>query len=242
MKTEKTARRWVAAALCALTLSGCGSLLERSYADSAPHVQFSDESESEAILRAETYQGLVSALLYLVGQGEEAGVIRLYQYGSITGTAASDVDRACLEVTQEDPLGAYAVDYIKYDVDQTPAYYQVDVKVAYTRTAEEIARVISVTGSSAVAGELEDLLGETPETVVFRISYFTAEDSADTLRQAVEEAYQAQSAALPPLEDVTVTLYPETGSQRVAEIGLVWGETENFAENQQIGLDIAPQQ
>ena len=97
MKTGTAVRRWVAAALCALTLSGCGSLLERSYADSSPHVQFSDESESEAILRAETYQGLVSALLYLVGQGEEAGVIRLYQYGSITGTAASDVDRACLD-------------------------------------------------------------------------------------------------------------------------------------------------
>ena len=75
MKTGTAVRRWVAAALCALTLSGCGSLLERSYADSSPHVQFSDESESEAILRAETYQGLVSALLYLAGEGEEAGVI-----------------------------------------------------------------------------------------------------------------------------------------------------------------------
>ena len=112
-------------------LTGCGSLLERSYTAVTPHTQFSDESKNDAILRAETYQGLVSALLYLVEQGEETGTVRLYQYGSVTGTAASDVDQACLEVTQEDPLGAYAVDYIKYDVKQTPSYYQVEVKLDY---------------------------------------------------------------------------------------------------------------
>ena len=223
------------ALLAGLILAGCTPMLERSYADVSPHVQFSDESENESILRAETYQGLVSALLYLVGQGEEAGVIRLYQYAGVTGTAASDVDRACLEVTQQDPLGAYAVDYIQYDVDQTPAYYQVDVKLAYTRSPEEIAGVISVTGSSAVEGELEDLLQETPETVAFRISYFTAGDSAETLRQAVMEAYEARMEDLPPLEDVTVTLYPDSGPQRVAEIGLVWGE--NLSENSETGLD-----
>ena len=236
MRTKGKQIRTAACALLAgLTLAGCAPMLERSYADESPHVQFSDESENESILRAETYQGLVSALLYLVGQGEEVGIIRLYQYAGVTGTAASDVDRACLEVTQQDPLGAYAVDYIKYDVDQTPAYYQVDVKLAYTRSPEEIAGVISVTGSSAVEGELEDLLQETPETVAFRISYFTAGDSAETLRQAVMEAYEARMEDLPPLADVTVTLYPDSGPQRVAEIGLVWGE--NLSENSETGLD-----
>ena len=109
--------------LAALLLTtGCSSLLERSYASITPHRQFSDEKENPSILRAETYQGLVSALLYLVGKGEEDGVIRLYQYVSVTGSAASDVDAACLEVSQEDPLGAYSVDYIKYEVDKSTSY------------------------------------------------------------------------------------------------------------------------
>ena len=127
--------------LCAL-LTGCTPMLERSYASETPHVQFSDESQNASILRAETYQGLVSALLHLVGQGEEDGVIRLYQYVSVSGSAASDVDQACLEVTQEDPLGDYAVDYIKYDVGQTAAYYEVTVKLAYTKTPQEIAQAV----------------------------------------------------------------------------------------------------
>ncbi len=208
--------------LAALTLTGCGTLLERSYASVTPHTQFSDLSENEDILRAETNQGLVSALLHLVEQGAESGQVRLYQYSSITGSATGDVDQACLEVTQEDPLGAYAVDYIKYDIQPTAAYYQVEIKLAYTIPPAELHQIISVTGSSAIAQELQDLLLTTPEKVVFRISYFTQEDSADSLRQAVLDAYQARLRPLPALDAVDVTLYPDKGPQRVAEIRLTW--------------------
>lgn len=207
--------------LAALLLSGCSSMLERSYASVTPHRQFSDEKENPSILRAETYQGLVSALLYLVGKGEEGGVIRLYQYVSVTGSAASDVDAACLEVSQEDPLGAYAVDYIKYDVEQSASYYQIAVTLAYTRTREEIRSVISVTGSSAIQRELLTILPNRPDQAVFRISYFTQEDSAESVRQAVENAC-AQIENLPPLEDIQVQLYPDSGQQRLAEIRFTW--------------------
>ena len=190
-----------------LGLAGCGSMLERSYA---------------SVIRAETYQGLVSALLHLVEQGAEKGELRLYQYSSVTGAAASDVDQACLEVTQEDPLGAYAVDYIKYNVEQTVSYYQINVKLAYNIDPKELKDVISVTGSTAVRQELEELLPDQPQKVVFRIGYFSAEDSAATLRQAVQDAYDNQSSPLPALENINVALYPDHGQQRVAAITLTW--------------------
>ena len=163
-------------------------------------------------------------------------MIRLYQYSSVTGSAASDVDQACQEATREDPLGAYAVDYIRYDVQQTASYYEVDVSLTYRVAPEELSQVISVTASTAVAGELQDLLPHRPQKVIFRIGYFTAEDSAETLRQAVEEAYDAQTITLPPLEEITVNLYPDSGQQRVAEILLTWGEgttsvPQNFLGN-----------
>ena len=217
--------------LAVLLLAGCKPMLERGDAVSTPHIQFSDESENADILRAETYQGLLSALLHLVSQGSEQGVIRLYQYASLTGAAATDVDQACLEVTQEDPLGAYAVDYIRYDVEQTSSYYEITVDLAYKRTREQIDSVISVTGVSAIAGELTDLLAEQPAQVVFRISYFTENDSAETLRQEVLDICQAarETMELPPLAEVEVNLYPTEGQQRVAELLLTWGE-ENFEE------------
>ncbi|MDY3014270.1 MAG: hypothetical protein SOR61_03605 [Evtepia sp.] len=208
--------------LALLLLSGC-SMLERSYTSVVPHTQFSDEAENDAILRADTYQGLVSAILHLVEQGEERGIIRLYQYISLTGSAASDVDSACLEVTQEDPLGTYAVDYIKYDVSQTSAYYQVSVSIAYNKNPQLLSQVISVTGSTAVERELITLLPSKPTQVLFRISYFTKNDSTESLRQAVLDAYAQQVRALPPLKSVQVNLYPDQGQERLAEILLTWG-------------------
>ena len=224
MKTPPRALGLALALSLALPLTGCGSMLERSYASVTPHTQFYDESAITSTLGAENYQGLVSALLHLVEEGEETGVIRLYQYSSVTGSTASDVDQACQEATREDPLGAYAVDYIRYDVQQTASYYEVDVSLTYRVAPEELSQVISVTASTAVAGELQDLLPHRPQKVIFRIGYFTAEDSAETLRQAVEEAYDAQTISLPPLEEITVNLYPDSGQQRVAEILLTWGE------------------
>lgn len=215
------------AVLLLLAVSGCTPLLERSYHSVTPHRPFSDEAENPSILRAETYQGLVSALLYLVGQGKEEGVVRLYQYTSLTGSAASDVDAACLEVTQEDPLGAYAMDYIRYDVEQSAAYYEVQVSLAYTKSAEEIRSVISVTGSSAIPQELAPLLSERPEKVAFRISYFTASDSAEGIRQGIEQVCQEQQV---PLAGAEVRLYPESGQQRLVELLLSW-EAELDAED-----------
>jgi hypothetical protein len=223
-------KRCLALVLACVCLTGCTPLLERSYASVTPHVQFSDEAAS--VLRAESYQGLVSALLHLVEQGKEEGVIRLYQYASVTGTAASDVDGACLEVTQEDPLGAYAVDYIKYTVDQTAAYYQIEVKLAYTRTQEEIRSITSVTGSNAIAEELREMLPDTPDQAVFRISYFTSQDSDETIRQSAWDAYEELADTLPPLEDVTVILYPQTGPQRVAQLAFTWGQQEDQTGDQ----------
>ena len=224
--------------LC-LLLSACTPMLERSYTAEAPHVQFSDEAENASILRAESYQGLTSALLHLIGQGNSEGVIHLYQYVSVTGSAESDVDQACLEATQRDPLGAYALDYIKYNVQQTASYYEVTVKLAYVRTPEQLGSVISVTGSSAVAMELPDLLAERPGEVLFRISHFSEEDSGETIRQAVLDSYAetADTEGLPALTDVTVNLYPDSGTQRLAEILLTWengenGETEENAPSE----------
>ena len=156
-----------------------------------------------------------------MGKGEEDGVIRLYQYVSVTGSAASDVDAACLEVSKEDPLGAYALDYIKYDVSQSASYYQVAVTLAYTRSQEELRSVISVTGSSAIHRELLTILPNRPSQAVFRISYFTQEDSAEGIRQAVVDAC-AQIENLPPLADIQVQLYPDSGQQRLAEIRFTW--------------------
>lgn len=116
-------RVWaLAAALLMLLLTGCGSLLNRDYSVTEPHSSSYYESEDRSVLRAESYQDLVNALLVLISGGAKEGTIWLYPDDSGL-PAPQAAERACLEVQKETPLGAYAVEYLTYTVDETPRNY-----------------------------------------------------------------------------------------------------------------------
>lgn len=221
--------------LLSLLLSGCTGLLNRTYSDETPHTQFSDEDKGSDILRAETYEGLVSALLFLISEGEEVGAIRLYEY---TGTADQDLDTACLEVTQQDPLGAYAVDYIKYDISRVMTYYEAKLKIVYKHSRQQISSVSSVTGSSAILGELREVLPEFQEEKVLRVNYFDPTMQADSVVSMVEEAYYDVPEGAFGKPTVTVQLYPENavGQERLVEILLSYPESRERLKKKQTEL------
>ena len=116
----------IAALLLVLTMtvsvSGCGLLLHRDYSVVQPHSSTYYESADHAVLRAETYQDVVNDLLLLVGEQEKTGTVWLYR-GAEELDAAAIAERACQEVQKQTPLGAYAVEYITYKVDNTPRNY-----------------------------------------------------------------------------------------------------------------------
>lgn len=214
--------------LPALLLTGCQSMLDRSVSSVQPHSQSLTALEDPSALEAENYQELVSAVLYLVTQHAESGIVRLYNY---TGDVEADLTAACLEVVQKDPLGAFAVDYIKHEVTRIVSYYEASVTITYQRTAEEMGQIVSVTGSSAIKSELRDALAVFAPVVVLRISYFAEDD--EYLLSLIRQAYYdtPQSAFGPP--QVSLSLYPGTGIQRIVEISLSYpGETETLVLRQ----------
>lgn len=72
----------------------------------------------------------------------------------------ADLTAACLEVSHEDPLGAYAVDYIKHEFSRILTYYQATITIGYRRTLEQIRSVVPVTGSSAIRSEVQGALAQ----------------------------------------------------------------------------------
>ena len=74
------AYRLAAAGLALGLLTGCASLLERSYTTSEPHSSKFWESEAAATLRAENRQDMVNDLLILIGQHTETASLRLYNF------------------------------------------------------------------------------------------------------------------------------------------------------------------
>ena len=137
--------RLAAAGLALGLLTGCASLLERSYTTSEPHSSKFWESEAAATLRAENRQDMV----ILIGQHTETASLRLYNFPD-EQTALEELEKAAQEVQQETPLGAYAVEYITYISQPQRSCFEADLQIGYRRTAEQMQTIVSASSVSAL--------------------------------------------------------------------------------------------
>ena len=217
----------------ALLLTGCSAMLERSYVSVEQHNE-NPVSDGGSALRVESYQDLVSAVLYYVSRGQETGTIRFYNYDR---DPDSDLDSACLEVAQEDPLGAYAVDYIQYELEHIVSYYEATISITYRRTAAQIASVVSVTGVTAIRTELGKALEQFSPEIVLKVGSF--DEEAVDLQQLAREAYYATPLAAFGMPRMSFAIYPEktSGRQRVVEVTLTYPEEVGVLRDKQDALE-----
>ena len=220
--------------LC-LSLTGCASLLEREYVVVSPYRPVSNLSDSSSALRVESYQELVNAVLYLVTIGEEQGVLNLYNY---TQDVEADLNRACLEVLQEDPLGAYSVEQITHNYSLIVSYYEVNLQITYRRSREQVGSIAAVTGSSAIRSVISSALTSFAPESVLRISYFTEDE--DYIRTLVEQAYYDSPATALGMPETQISIYPNSGSQRIVEIMLTYPlSAQTLRQQNRILTDLA---
>ena len=211
-----------------LFLSGCASILEQEYLYVSPHSSTLLDASDPSVLRAESYQELVNALVYFISAGTETGRVRLYLD---SGQIEAELEQACLEVIQEDPLGAYAVDYIKYSVTPLVAYSEAEVQITYRRTREQVSAIVSATGTPAIRSELESVLSEYAPGCTLRIGYFDQDE--DYIHSLVRQAYLSIPDKAMEFPRASVSIYPDSGRQRIVEITLDYHlDTEELLSRQ----------
>ncbi len=221
-------RKMICAVMAALMLlsTGCSSMLNRDYSSVTVHSATPTAEGDANTMRVQNYQELVNALIYLINQGEESGSIR---YSGEEADFKKLMDEACLEVKQEDPLGAYAVDYIKYSVISIVGSYEADVQITYRRTREQVASIVDATGAAAIRSELSRALSSFDTEVVLRISYF--EEDEAYIQQLVRQAYLSNPATALDFPDAQVAMYPESGQQRIVEVTLTYHQSLQTLES-----------
>ena len=214
-----------------LLLTGCASMLTREYGSVEPHSATLVSEGDANTLRAESYQDVVNGLIYFINRGAESGSIR---FDGEEPDVRALLDEACLEVVQEDPLGAYAVEYIKYNVAPIVGSYEADIHITYRRSREQVAAITDATGASAIRSELSEALAAFSPEVVLRISYF--EEDEAYLRQLVREAYLSDPASALGMPEAEIAMYPESGPRRIVEILLTYPKPRELLESQRNSL------
>ena len=201
---------WMLVSLCLLT--GCASLLERTYSKVEPHSSRFWESEAADTLRAENYQDIVNDLLILIGQHTESASLRLYNFEDDLAAAAA-LEEAAAETQQETPLGAYAVEYMTSAGQSRRGYYEATVKISYRRTAEQVQSLVNATSPEAVYSLLDAALDEGRTELAIRVSYWGT-DGRERVEAAVEQLRKERGLEETPTWQVNY--YPDSG-----QVGLV---------------------
>ena len=198
--------------LCAaVLLSGC-SLLQREYSRSSPHSATYYEGDRRDVLRAESYQDLVNDLLLLVGAHSESGTVWLYGSSAVPD-ASRMAQKACDEVLLETPLGAYALEYLTYTVDEGRGYIQLRFTAGYRRTAQQIKTIVHATNGSALTDLLRIAAENDGQELAVQVSGFA--DSRQAVYSSVAEVQREMGHGGLPWQ---VHFYPDTDTWGIVEI------------------------
>ncbi len=214
--TKGPAAGLLAAALL-LSAGGCAAVFDRSYAVSQVYEASAGQEEpgDAAYDSISSYASLRRAIVQLVADHVDSAQL---QFANYDGDLSQDISTACWEVKSSTALGAFAVDYISYDLSRIVSYYQAEVNIAYKRSAAQVDALENAVTTSALAGRMDRALRAGDTYLVLRIADASA--TADTIRAYVSGAYYADPLACPVLPSVEVGLYPEAGVDRIAEVSL----------------------
>lgn len=220
----------VLAAMVAVALAmlcGCSQLVYREYQSVEPYFE-SPVTTAEgdyAPLQVGNYAELVNTILYFVSSGLDEGQVELVDY---TGDVESELNRACAEVVQEDPLGAYWVEGIGYEYSRTGTIYEVILDVQYRDDVDREETISMVVGENSVRRALENSLFDFSTQLLLRVTYFEQDEAY--VQEMVSQIYYTTPQLAYGLPQVAVTFYPEEGSERIAQIDITYPLTPEVQE------------
>lgn len=217
---KRTVSLFLYMVICALLcgVCGCAGLLNRDYQTVSTHLEKHSDGGEESFQRAGNFSELKEAIIQLIRQNSETGEIRLYSY---PGDISSDVSRACQEVMREEPIGAYAVDYMSPKYTSLVSYTELLLSITYRPDrVKEIPGVLNVTGFRE---EIEAAMQSFAPHLVVEIGYFEQNDT--DINDLVRDVYYALPAQAVGRPEIEFSLYPDGGLRRIIALDFSYPDT-----------------
>ncbi len=164
-------------------LTGCASLLERSYSVVEPYTDRYWDSGAEDTLKAENYQELVNSLLMLVEQRSEEGTVRFY-YGDKTNAFVL-ANRARREVQLDTVTGAYLLEQISFTYKDMKDYRLLTYRMEYREDAEAIEGLMTISDDQSLTDLLRLAVREGHPRLTARFVYGIRREAVTSAVEAV---------------------------------------------------------
>ena len=216
----------VAAALLCLLLSGCYSWMDGSYSWIAPHEE-PGIHEDASITSVSTYMELRNALCQMVENGEQTRTLSVLKMG--IENVESNMAMAIHYASRSNPVGAYAVNSISYEIGTTGGVPAVMVTVEYNHNRAEIQQMLSVHGMSAVKDKVMEALNNLDAGLVLRVTGYESIDYS----QFVEDYALLRPDMVMETPQVAASVYPANGTVRVVELKFTYQTSREYLKTMQ---------
>ncbi len=201
-------------ALClvvCLLLCGCANMFDGSYVSVTPHKGQNNQPISQ-MAAAKNYSQLFQVLKDIIHSGTTESLISVAEYYQVA--LAQDVERAVNTVVAEDPVAAYAVKEITYEIGTNQGQPAIVVVVNYAHDRAEIQKIQEITQAEDAKSIIAAELSRYSTGVVL---YGEAIGDLD-YAQWVDDYGALHPETVMEVPQVTVNLYPEEGQTQVVEL------------------------
>lgn len=225
-------KRIIALLLALCTLTGCSSMLNRSFRSVTPHVAHTSDPagpEASEALRAETYGELVNDVQFFVSMGEDTGVIHVYGY---SGALEEDLKQVCSELLSQDPLCSWALSDIQWSRSPLISYDECRFRFSYQVDTASIGEIENAVGFAAIRHKLGQTMAQFDRRLLLMTSAYYGRE--ELLLQLTQQAYYSQSASALGYPQVSLRLYPQegNGTRRLAELYFTYPVDADTAREQ----------
>ena len=209
-------------------ICGCSNWPRGSYVSVTPHAG-GHTGAASAEQQASSYPQLRKALINLVQNGASEGVIFLYDLSD--AVVHSYMDAAVRYLTTEDPVGAYALDTITYEVGMNAGRYALAVHIAYSRSRSEILQIKYVNDTAEATEAIGSVLELCGSTIVLRIENYEPVNFV----HLVETYAQKHANIVMEIPQVMTAVYPESGDSRLVALTFTYQtELETLRKMQEL--------
>lgn len=192
-------------------LTGCESWLSGEYSSVKPHEEYYD-SQSRDYLSASSVSEIQEVLKEQVAKGTENCVIYIsdLEYDRLDFA----MKRAAYIVTEQDPIGAFAVEKIDYEIGTSTARTAIAVNIQYNRSRSEILRIKNTGNMDDAMAVIAEALEDCSANVVVQVQGYKDID----VTQKIQDYVDAHPDVCMEMPQVSVAAYPQTGAVRVLEL------------------------
>lgn len=220
-------RYLILTAMIACLLSGCSLFQQQNYISISTHHEKSVGDISKNV-SVSSYSELEEVLLGFVEDGTEEALLSVANYDQqVLETHLLSVING---ITQYNPVGAYAVDEIQYELGTSGGQPAVSLAIHYIHDRSEIRQIRQAKNTERACVLMKAALDNVDAGIVVRIQDYDPVD----FTQMVEDYVDAYPDRIIERPEVSVAIYPDNGlDDQIVELKFTYQTSRNTLRSMQ---------